>query len=1062
MGPVLIANRGEIAVRILATLAERGLEGIAVYAADEREPVHARLAPRAVPLPGTGVAAYLDGPAVIEAARSTGARALHPGYGFLSERADFARAVVQAGLTFVGPAPDTLALFGDKTRARALAQAAGVPVLPGTGPTDAAGARAFLESLGSEGAILLKAVAGGGGRGLRRVADPRQVEEAFARASSEAEAAFGQGTLYAEAWLPVARHVEVQLAGDGVEVVSLGDRDCSLQRRHQKLVEIAPAPGLDPQVRAGLHGAAVAIGRAAHLKNLATVEFLVAPDGRFMFLEANPRLQVEHTVTEAVLGLDLVGLQLDLAQGARLADLGLATPPAPQGAAIQCRILFERLGIHGMVRPAQGRIEGLLWPAGPGIRVDHALATGLAVGPAFDPLAAKLIAHHPGGFAQARVRLQRALASTVIDGVDSNLPLLRNLLARPEVAEGRLSTGLLDRLLPELGAEASDPSDDADAQEVTSPLAGRLVTLAQPGEVVAAGRPLAVVEAMKMEHELPAPRALKVTARFAHPGDMVAEGGRLLAVEPAEAGDGHAEPEAEPPRPELAELWARRAAGRDENRPQAVAKRRARGLRTARENIAHLCDPGSFTEVGDLVLAAQRRRRTLEDLIANTTSDGLVCGFGRVNGDLFGPERSRIVALSYDYTVLAGTQGYMNHLKKDRMFELAAAHRLPVVLFAEGGGGRPGDTDAPGVAGLDCRAFQLFARLSGKVPLVGIAAGYCFAGNAVLLGCCDVVIATRSAHIGVGGPAMIEGGGLGRFPPEAIGPYAVQEENGVIDVGVADEAEAVAVARRWLAFFQGDLPDGPAPDGPDLRRVVPSNRRRLYAMRDVLAGIVDADSLLELRPRFGRGLITALARIGGRAVGLIANDPTHLSGAIDAAGADKAARFLQLCDAHGLPVVSLVDCPGLMVGPEAERTAMVRHAGRLMVAGANLRSPLIAVVIRKGYGLGAQAMVGGSFRAPFAIAAWPTGEFGGMNLEGAVRLGYRRELEAIADPAERDAAFRRMVEEAHARGRAVNMAAHFEIDTVIDPAETRAWIQAMLAVAGPRRPAPGRPFVDTW
>jgi acetyl-CoA carboxylase carboxyltransferase component len=476
-----------------------------------------------------------------------------------------------------------------------------------------------------------------------------------------------------------------------------------------------------------------------------------------------------------------------------------------------------------------------------------------------------------------------------------------------------------------------------------------------------------------------------------------------------------------------------------------------------------LCDAGSFEEYGRFVVAAQRARRSTDDLIANTPADGLITGIGRVNGHLFSPARSRCAVLSYDYSVLAGTQGQMNHKKKDRLFELVARLGLPVVLFAEGGGGRPGDTDAAVVTGLDTEAFALFAALSGQVPLVGIVSGRCFAGNAALLGCCHVIIATPDANIGMGGPAMIEGGGLGVFTPEDVGPVSVQVSNGVIDVLAADEKEAVEVARRYLSYFQGDLPSWTAPDQSLLREVVPPDRRRVYDVHAALELLGDEGSVLELRPSFAPGMITALARIEGRAIGVIGNNPLHLAGAVDGPCADKAARFLQLCEAFGLPVVSLCDTPGFMVGPEAEETGLVRHVSRMFVVGASLSVPFCCVILRKGYGLGAQAMAGGSFHRPLFTVAWPTGELGGMGLEGAVRLGFRRELEAIEDEAERAAAFDAMVERAYQHGKALHVAEHFEIDDVIDPADTRARIAHALASAPPRDgEGHGRPFVDTW
>jgi acetyl-CoA carboxylase carboxyltransferase component len=385
------------------------------------------------------------------------------------------------------------------------------------------------------------------------------------------------------------------------------------------------------------------------------------------------------------------------------------------------------------------------------------------------------------------------------------------------------------------------------------------------------------------------------------------------------------------------------------------------------------------------------------------------------------------------------------------------------VFFTEGGGGRPGDTDSSGVAGLDCMAFHLFGRLSGLVPLVGIASGRCFAGNAALLGCCDVVIATADSTIGMGGPAMIEGGGLGVYAPDEVGPMDVQVANGVVDVPVADEAEAVAVARRYLSYFTHPETDWACADQRLLRRVIPENRLRIYDVRAVIETLADSGSVLELRRAWAPGMVTALVRVDGRAMGLVANNPAHLAGAITSDGADKAARFLQLCDAFDLPVLFLCDTPGIMVGPDAERTGLVRHASRLFVTGASLTVPFFTIVLRKGYGLGAQAMAGGSFKAPVFTVSWPTGEFGGMGLEGAVRLGFRNELAAIDDEAERQATFEQMVARMYEHGKAVNTASHFEIDDVIDPVDSRAWISAAIRGWQPEpRTGKKRPCVDTW
>ncbi|MDC0744875.1 carboxyl transferase domain-containing protein [Polyangium sp. rjm3] len=521
-------------------------------------------------------------------------------------------------------------------------------------------------------------------------------------------------------------------------------------------------------------------------------------------------------------------------------------------------------------------------------------------------------------------------------------------------------------------------------------------------------------------------------------------------------------PDEPPARPELAELRARLHATTDAGRPEAVARRRKTGQRTARENIEDLVDPGSFVEYGALALAAQRQRHSVEELVRASPADGIVCGVGSVNRALFDDERARTIVLAYDYTVFAGTQGGMGHKKLDRMLALAAQWRVPVVLFAEGGGGRPNDTDMPLVAGLDTPSFLSFAALSGLVPRVGIVSGRCFAGNAALLGCCDVLIATENSSIGMGGPAMIEGGGLGKYTPEEVGPIDVQSKNGVVDVRAADEAAAVAVAKKYLGYFQGPVADFTCSDQRVLRDALPERRRRAYKIRPIIETLADTGSVLELRRDFGTSLVTALVRIEGRPFGLLANDPYRLAGAIDADASDKAARFMQLCDAFGLPLISLCDTPGFMVGPEAEKTALVRHTSRMFVAAASLRVPLFTVVLRKAYGLGAQAMAGGHLHAPFFTIAWPTAEFGGMGVEGAVRLAMRKQLDAIENPEEREATFQAMVAHVYERGKALNTASFLELDAVIDPAETRAWIlRGLKSVPTPARPE-ARRFVDTW
>ena len=608
--------------------------------------------------------------------------------------------------------------------------------------------------------------------------------------------------------------------------------------------------------------------------------------------------------------------------------------------------------------------------------------------------------------------------------------------------------------------------------EIRSPLQAQVVEwLVAPGDAVEPEDVLLVLEAMKMEHEIRAGVCGRVCELLFAPGESVNPSDVLLYLELltpfAQPGAGGAAPQAglapdiAEPRADLRRLLERQTLTLDANRPEAMAKRHALGLRSARENIADLCDPDSFMEYGALAVAAQRSRRSAADLQQNTPADGMVTGIGGINQALFGDAAARCVVMAYDATVLAGTQGMRNHQKTDRLLGLALQQKLPVVLFAEGGGGRPGDTDMPIVAGLHVGTFASFARLNGQVPVLGVVAGRCFAGNAALLGCCDLIIATRDSNIGMGGPAMVEGGGLGLFQPGEIGPSGVQHGNGVIDILVDDEAQAVAAARLYLSFFQGALGDWHEPDSLGLRAVVPENRLRVYDTRAALDGLVDAGSLQPLRSGFGLGIHTALGRLRGRPVGLLASNPLHLGGAIDADAADKAARFMQLCNAHGLPLVSLIDTPGFMVGPQAEERAQVRHVSRMFIAAAHLRVPYFSIVLRKGYGLGAMAMAAGGFHEPALCAAWPSAEFGAMGLEGAVTLGYRKELEAVSQGPQRDALYQELVAQQYENGSAINMATTLEVDAVIDPAATRDWLVRALQSSRVQPAAPGC-AIDAW
>ncbi len=1129
---LLIANRGEIAIRIARTAADLGLGTAAIYAEDDSLSLHTRHADQALSLGAAGVPAYLDIGRIIELAEEAGCDSIHPGYGFLSENADFAEACGSAGLVFIGPTAQTLQQFGDKASARALAEACDIQVQPGISrPVSLDEAKSFYASLGPGRGVMLKAIAGGGGRGMRPVVEIDDLDEAFARAESEAEKAFGSGALYVEELVPRARHIEVQIVGDGSGAVShLWDRECSLQRQRQKVVEIAPAFGLSGEIRSRILEAATKIAAAAKYRGVGTIEFLLDVDRnaneRFVFMEANARLQVEHTVTEEVTGLDLVAIQLQIAGGAKLDELELQQDDVPEakGVAVQVRVNLESMTADGQSRPGGGTLTAYEPPAGPGIRVDGYGYTGYTTSPYYDSLLAKVIAHGHDLDATLR-KARRALAEFKIEGVASNVGFLQTLLTTAPFTQGDVYTDYIadhaevliesdeqparyfeperdlvtagtrvdpDDPLAVLGLKGQSAPTSTQVQPaapqvvgppgtvpVAAPLQGMIIEFkVAVGDTVQIRQPVVVIEALKMEHIVLAEVAGVISEITLEIGDTIFEDTPILFVEPAEVEGEYESGETidlDSIRPDVAESHHFHHLTTDEARTEATAKPHDTGKRTARENIMDLCDPDSFVEYSPLVTATRYPTDTLEELearVIKTAADAMVMGVGRINGDLVGSENARSIAMSYDYTVLAGTQGGKNHQKQDRMFGVAKKYRLPVVLYTEGGGGRtyggPRSERGPAagsVGGLAVRTWREFGKLSGLVPLVGVTSGYCFAGNVVLLGACDVIIATKDSSIGIGGPAVIEGGGLGAYAPGEVGPVSIQQPNGVIDILVEDEIEATATAKHYLSFFQGRVSNWTAHDQRILRHIVPENRRAVYSIRKVIETLGDVDSMLELRPKFGLAMVTAFIRIEGRPVGVIANNSNSpTGGAIDSDGADKASRFMQLCEAFDIPILSLVDTPGNMVGPEAEKTALIRHCGRMYVAGANLTVPYFVIVLRKAYGLGALAMATGSFDETFFSISWPTGEFAGMGLEGSVKLGRRAELEAIADIPKRKALYDKYVANAYAWARALNAGTVSEVDDVIDPVDTRKWLVMGLDSLPPIAPRDGKKlgWIDTW
>ncbi len=1131
---LLVANRGEIAIRIVRAARELGIGSVGIHSQDDAQSLHVRLADEAVVLDGTGARAYLDVESVVGAALETGCDALHPGYGFLAESAELSRRCDEVGITFVGPTPLSLELFGDKARARALAVELNVPVLPGTQePVDIDGATHFFHSLGDDGAMMLKAIGGGGGRGMRVVMAADDIAEAFERCQSEAATAFGNADLLVERLMTRARHVEVQIIGDGSGSVShLGERECSLQRRHQKVVEWAPSPSISQEIRDRLTSAAVRLASSDSYRSLGTFEFLVNADDEsdVAFIEANPRLQVEHTVTEEVTGVDLVRAQLRIAGGESLAEVGLSQSdvPAARGFAIQTRVNMERMEPNGDVRPSGGTLTTFDPPSGPGVRVDTYGFPGYTTNPNFDSLLAKVIAYSASpDFADVIRRSLRALDEFRIEGVEANLTFLRQSLGHNDFAAGDVYTRWVDdhvaelAAVPEMVATSANGSNEIEVglagaqldtrdplaglnyfregagtraqqgvaamtpgtqpapnivgppgtEPVPSPLQGTIIQiLVEEGDAVREGQQMFVMDSMKMEHVINSDVGGYLRQLTVSVGDVVYEGHPLAFMELADVGEAIEaaveEIDLDYIRPDLQKLFDELAAGKDENRQALVERRHAKGKRTQRESLADLVDPGSWVEMGELVLPARHRIMSREEMRVRAPADGMITGIGTVNRDLFDEHRATTLVAMYDETVWAGTQGMMGHQKTDRVIKFADEQATPLILWAEGAGGRSGDTDFSDIsaAGQWVPTYDMMARISGTVPMIGITAGRTFAGNASILGITDCIIATRDANIGMGGPATIEGGGLGLFTPEEIGPMSDLGPAGSVDILVDDEYEAIDAAKQYLSYFQGSIPSWDCVDQRLLRHAIPENRKRPFSVRKVIEQMADIESVLELRGEFGVGIITSLIRIEGHPVGVIANNNEHLGGAVDSDGADKLCRFAQLCDCFNIPILVLVDTTGMMVGPDIERTGLARKCNNVFVTLANAQSPRFTIILRKSYGLAAQAMMTGSSRAPLFALAWPTAELGGMNLEAAIRLGNRAELAAIEDIEERAARYEELVAGAYWRGNAINSASVHENDGVIDPAETRRWIvRGLMACENPEPIRRGRrPNIDTW
>ncbi|KAJ3123963.1 hypothetical protein HK100_011426 [Physocladia obscura] len=1113
---ILIANRGEVAQRIANAC--DGVSASRVFAKVASEGTAPENSYEINSNQYIGIESFTEAVSIANAAVQAQCTHVHPGYGFLSESAAFADVLLESGVKLIGPPSNLLALFGNKQKAKQFARSCGVPVVVDSGPCPTINeAIAFAQSLLSDSklsefryspssiSLMVKAVGGGGGRGIRRVdltnnGDMTPLIDAYNVCQRESLAFFGISDVFCEACLINARHIEVQIIADNFgNVAHFGERECTIQRKNQKVIEIAPSPTLSSSLRIKLIAAALKIGKSCNYSSLGTVEFLVTSSGDdnqlFYFLEMNPRLQVEHTITEEIYGIDLVQLQIRVAENENLTDMfpeclfatkfcGKDTNCRtcnPTGYAIQARVNAETVYVDDenqiSVFASPGVVTLFEPPHGKDIRVDTAAYAGYFVDAQYDTLLAKVIVRS-SQFLKCVDFLSAVLKRFRVRGVETNLSILLELLFEIPSRFNEVNTEFVERLLVErwragyiFYQQQSDniniiEESDSSLVFVRSPVAGTVQSIsAKDGQTVSKNDEIAIIVSMKMENLIRSPISGTVERVLALPNSTLTQQAAILAIRPSKSSKllpesvENNQTSANTVRPELEELIVRLSHTQDSSRAKAIEKQRSAKKLSAREKIfllLQLQNPAEFFEFGALAIAAQKSRRTVEDLIKNTPADGLVTGFGKIAPQKENSLEISIAVAAYDTTVLAGTQGFWNHRKFDRLLHVALANRLPVVAFCDGGGGRPGDTDSQNVvgAGLDLDTWRLMARVSKVAPTVGIVSGPCFAGNAALLMCCDFVVSTSDSNMGMGGPAMIEGGGLGVYKTHEIGPANIQTKNGSIDIIADDDAHAVELTRQLLSYFYEPTAQiassWKSEDQTRLRFAIPENLKRSYDIRkNVLETLADKSTLLELRPQYAPSIITCFARVKGKSVAIVANNSLVNGGAIDCLGAQKLCDFLKICQQRGIPICSICDTPGFMVGPDAEKTGQARVFGNLFRMSEELTVPIVMVIVRKCVGLGGMAMGFGSLRKPKACVAWPTGELSPMGIDGAVRLGFKKELEAAERDTDtphiaRQELYDKIARGFRHRGKAVNFAMYCEFDAVIDPADTRKWIEMGL------------------
>ena len=1062
MSTVLVANRGEIAVRIIDAVHAVGMTAAAIHTSDDD--AHIRHADEAILLDGVGAAPYLDIDQVVAAAVTAGATHLHPGYGFLSENPALARACAEAGVTFVGPSPETLDIFGDKARARQLAASAGVPVVPATGidPT----LEEAQEFLREHGDVMVKATAGGGGRGLRRVTDPDELAGAIEECAREAQLHFGSAQHFIEKYVDHPHHVEFQVIGDGTSHQHLGERDCSVQRRNQKIVEIAPSPFLTPQLRTRMAAAALSIAAAVDLTSLATVEFLVA-DGAFYFMEVNPRLQVEHTVTEAVTDIDLVATQLRVSLGRSLADLSLEHPPAAHGFAVQVRVNAETIDEDGEITPHAGPVDALAIPAGRYVRVDTALRGGGRVSPRFDSLIAKVIGWSET-FTGASAVTARALEDLRIAPVRTNRTLLHAILTDEEFLRGDTDTGYLGAALPRLvhhtladddataahtDATAVDVPDGA--QTVEAKLAGVIASVrAHEGDTVAAGQVVLVVESMKMEHPVTVSTGLTLDRVLVAPGDSVDAGQVLAFGRPADAtGQAAADAEAEVTEAvdedweaEVEEIRRRHAFAHEHGGPDKVARQHDTGRLTARERIDALADDGSFEEIGPL---AGFGEYDADGNLVRVRPSNYLSGTAKIRG------RRALLGVD-DFSIRGGSGDAAVHTKQVFTEQLAGEMRVPMIRVLDGasGGGSVKKVLTAQAMYLPVNpGWDHVVDNMSRVPVVSICAG-----PTVGLGAARFVM----SHFGVmvqglgqlftAGPPVVRAATGEAVDKDGLGGEAIHRTNGTVERFVPDEATAYQVVSDFLSYLPqsvDELPPVIANSDPvdrsedRLIRAVPRNPRQIYAIEPILDAVFDAGSVFRFA-EYGDGTYTALARLDGHPVGVVTADPSQ-GATLSREGAQAVERLVDLCEAFHLPLVSLTDQAGMTIGVQAEKDATIRAGARAIAAIYQSRIPQAEIILRRVYGVGGAGIV--NRHRAVRSWAWPSGDWGSLPPQGGIEAAFRAELAAHPEPEARLAEITREMEQVSSRFRTAET---FSVQDIIDPRTSRRrlceWVKDAYAV----------------